>query len=173
MIKQDLLENQVKFTYLAIGSNLGNRIKNIEKVKFELQNKKIKILKSSSNFESVSWPNSSNPKFINVVIKIKTNKSPLELLRICKMIEKKMGRKRALKNAPRICDIDIIDYQQKILNLESNSLILPHPRMKVRNFVLLPLFEINKSWIYPNSKHNIVKLINSLSIKDLRSIKQI
>ena len=173
MIKQDLLENQVKFTYLAIGSNLGNRIKNIEKVKFELQNKKIKILKSSSNFESVSWPNSSNPKFINVVIKIKTNKSPLELLRICKMIEKEMGRKRALKNAPRICDIDIIDYQQKILNLESNSLILPHPRMKVRNFVLLPLFEINKSWIYPNSKHNIVKLINSLSIKDLRSIKQI
>ena len=173
MIKQDLLENQVKSSYLAIGSNLGNKVENLERAKFELQDNKIKIIKSSSNFESQSWPNPSNPKFINIVIEIKTNLPPLELLKICNFIEKKLGRKRSVKNAPRSCDIDIIDYKQKILNLENNNLILPHPRMSERNFVILPLFEINKSWKHPKSRKNIVNLVNSLPIKDLRSIKKI
>ena len=88
-------------------------------------------------------------------------------------MKKKLGRKRSTINAPRSCDIDIIDYEQQILNLEYNNLILPHPRMNKRNFVLLPLFEINNSWKHPKSKKNIVNLLNSLSIKDLRSIKQI
>jgi len=173
VIKQDLLENQAKFSYLAIGSNLGNKIDNIEKAKFELLYNQIKIVKSSSNFESESWPNQSNPKFINIVVEIKTNLAPLKLLKICNLIEKKLGRKRSVKNAPRSCDIDIIDYEQKILNLEGNKLILPHPRMSKRNFVLLPLFEINSSWKHPKFKINVVNLINSLPIKDLRSIKQI
>jgi 2-amino-4-hydroxy-6-hydroxymethyldihydropteridine diphosphokinase len=173
VIKQDLLENQVKSSYLAIGSNLGNKVENLERAKFELQDNKIKIIKSSSNFESQSWPNPSNPKFINIVIEIKTNLPPLELLKICNFIEKKLGRKRSVKNAPRSCDIDIIDYKQKILNLENNNLILPHPRMSERNFVILPLFEINKSWKHPKSRKNIVNLVNSLPIKDLRSIKKI
>ena len=133
---------------------------------------KIEIIKSSSNFESLSWPNPLNPNFINIVIKIKTNIQPLELLKICNSIEKKLGRKRSTINAPRSCDIDIIDYKQKIVNLENNNLILPHPRMNKRNFVILPLFEINKSWKHPISKKNIVNLLSSLPIKDLRSIKQ-
>ena len=173
MIKQDLLENQAKLSYLAIGSNLGNKIENIERAKFEIQYNKIRILKSSSNFESESWPNASNPKFINIVVEIKTNLGPLELLKICNLIEKKLGRKKSIRNAPRSCDIDIIDYEQKILNLDDNNLILPHPRMNKRNFVLLPLFEINSSWKHPKSKKIIVNLINSLPIKDLRSIKRI
>ena len=173
MIKQDLLENQVRLSYLAIGSNLGSKIENIEKTKFELQNYKIKILKSSSYFESESWPNPKKPKFLNIVIKIKTNLLPLELLKICNSVEKKIGRKRSIKNAPRICDIDIIDYDHRVLNLKNDKLILPHPSMDKRNFVLLPLFEIDKSWKHPISKNYITKLINSLPIKDLRSIKQI
>ena len=173
MIKQDLLENQAKLSYLAVGSNLGNKKENIEKAKFELLYNKIKIIKNSSYFESESWPNRLYPKFINIVVKIKTKLPPLELLKICNLIEKKLGRKRSVKNAPRLCDIDIIDYDQKILNLKDDSLILPHPNMDKRNFVLFPLFELDKSWKHPKSKSNIVKLINSLPIKDLRSIKQI
>ena len=106
MTKQDLLENQVKLSYLAIGSNLGNKIKNLAKAKFELLDNKIEILKSSSNFESESWPNPSNPKFINVVIKIRTNLSPVRLLEVCNLIEKKLGRKRIKKNGTRIYFID-------------------------------------------------------------------
>jgi 2-amino-4-hydroxy-6-hydroxymethyldihydropteridine diphosphokinase len=173
VIKQDLLENQVKKSYLAVGSNLGFKLQNIEKAKLELQKNKIKIIKSSSNFESESWPNSSHPKYINIVIEIKTNLKPLDLLKVCNSIEKSLGRKRSIKNAPRLCDIDIIDYKQKTINLADKNLTLPHPRMSLRNFVLLPLFEINRSWKHPKSKKNIVNLINSLPIKDLRTIKQI
>ena len=172
MKKQDTLENQVNLAYLAIGSNLGNKINNIEITKFELDKHKIKILKSSSNYMSESWPDSSMPNYINIIIKIKTSLAPLELLKVCNLIELKLGRVRGKKNAPRTCDIDIIDYDKKILNTKNSQLILPHPRMCKRNFVLLPLFEVEKSWKHPKSKTNIVQLINSLPIKDLRSIKQ-
>tara|TARA_B110000114_G_scaffold62583_1_gene66501 strand:- start:218 stop:562 length:345 start_codon:yes stop_codon:yes gene_type:complete len=113
------------------------------------------------------------PNYINVIIKIKTCLEPLELLKICKLIELKLGRVRSKKNAPRTCDIDIIDYDKKILNQKNRQLILPHPRMNKRNFVLLPLFEVDKSWKHPKSKINIVNLINSLPVRYLRSIKQI
>jgi len=169
--KQDILENQVKVSYLALGSNLGNKIQNLEKAKIELEKYKIKIIKSSSNFLSVSWPDPTKPKFINLVLKIETSLSVIKLLKICNLIENKLGRIRSKKNNPRSCDIDIIDFDRKII--KSDNLILPHPRMTKRNFVLLPLYEINKSWKHPESKINIVKLINSLPIKDLRSIKQI
>jgi 2-amino-4-hydroxy-6-hydroxymethyldihydropteridine diphosphokinase len=173
VIKQDISENLVKTAYLAIGSNLGFKRLNIQRAKFYLENYQIKILKCSNNYQSESWPDPCNPNFINIVIKIKTNLSPISLLKICKFIEKKLGRKKSKKNAPRICDIDIIDYNNKILEIKSKNLILPHPSMNIRNFVLLPLFEIDRSWKHPKSKKNIVKLINSLPIKDLRSIKQI
>ena len=173
MKKQDTLENQVSQAYLAIGSNLGNKINNIDVTKFELEKYKIKILKSSSNYISESWPDNSMPSYINIIIKIKTSLAPLELLKVCNSIESKLGRIRNKKNSPRTCDIDIIDYDSKILGKNSNKLILPHPRMCKRSFVLLPLFDVNKSWKHPKSKINIVKLINSLKIKDLRSIKQI
>ena len=173
MKKQDILENQVKQSYLAIGSNLGNKITNIHIALSELKKNKIKIKKVSSHYLSKSWPNPLMPSFINIVIEIETILTPLELLKICNNIELKLGRVRLKKNAPRICDIDIIDYDKKILNINSDKLIIPHPEMTKRNFVLLPLFEINRSWKHPESKINIVNLINSLSIKDLRSIKQI
>ena len=173
MKKQDTSENLVKSAYLAIGSNLGNKIRNIETAKFELEKYKIRILKSSSNYISKSWPDLSKPNYINIVIKIKTSLTPLELLKICNLIELKLGRVRSKKNTPRTCDIDIIDYDKKILNEKNGQLILPHPRMSKRNFVLLPLFEVDKSWKHPKSKINIVNLINSLPVKDLRSIKQI
>ncbi|MDA7462174.1 2-amino-4-hydroxy-6-hydroxymethyldihydropteridine diphosphokinase [Candidatus Pelagibacter ubique] len=173
MKKQDILENQVKQSYLAIGSNLGNKITNIHIALSELKKNKIKIKKVSSQYLSKSWPNPLMPSFINIVIEIETTLTPLELLKICNNIELKLGRVRLKKNAPRTCDIDIIDYDKKILNINSDKLIIPHPEMTKRNFVLLPLFEINRSWKHPESKINIVNLINSLSIKDLRSIKQI
>ena len=166
-------ENRVKIVYLGIGSNLGDRRVNIEKAKSELQCSKIKILKSSSIFETESWPDKNKPKFINIVIKVKTFLSAYELLKICNLIEKNLGRVRSKKNDPRTCDIDILDYDQQIFSSKNKGLILPHQSLNRRNFVLLPLFEIDKSWKHPKSKINIAKLINALSIKDLRSIKQI
>ena len=165
-----MLENQVNPIYLGIGSNLGNRKRNIEKTKFNLIKNNINIIKSSSYYESLSWPNPKNPKFLNIVLKIKTNFTPIKLIRKCKDIEKEIGRKKSSKNSPRECDIDIINYGNRKM---SGKLLLPHPRMHIRNFVLFPLFEIDKDWTHPVSKLNIRKLLLSLSNSDIRSIKQI
>ena len=156
--------------YLGIGSNLGNRKSNIEKVKFRLIQDNIKILKSSSYYESLSWPNKRNPKFLNIVLQVDTNLIPKELLFRCKVIEKSLGRKKGPKNSPRICDIDVLDYK---MMLNNEKIILPHPRLHRRNFVLLPLYELDKNWRHPISKYHIKRLIFSLSLSDIRSIKQI
>ena len=156
--------------YLAVGSNLGDRKKNIEKAKYRMIQNEINIIKSSNYYESLSWPDIKNPKFLNIVLKIKTNLTPLNLIRKCKEIEKSLGRKKAPKNSPRVCDIDIIDYNKKLIEKE---LITPHPRLHKRNFVLLPLFELDKNWYHPVLKKHIKKLILSLSNEDIRSIKQI
>ena len=170
MTKQDISENQVKTIYLGIGSNLGKRINNIEKTKSLLLEHNINFVSISSYYETLSWPNPRNPKFINIVLKIKSSLKPIELLNLSKSIEVKLGRKKSPKNSPRECDIDIIDFNGLILK---DRLILPHKMMHKRNFVLFPLFEIEKNWVHPVNKTNIKKLILSLPETDIRSIKQI
>ena len=170
MIKQDTLEKQAKIVYLGIGSNLGDRFKNIEKTKISLTENQITIIKSSSYYETLSWPNINYPKFLNIVLKVKTNLDVINLLDICKKIEKSLGRKKTSRNSPRECDIDILDYD-KTNNVVKN-IDLPHPRMHKRNFVLIPLFEINKNWTHPKSRQNIKSLIFSLPNNDITSIKQ-
>ena len=156
--------------YIGIGSNLGNRINNIEKAKFFLILSGINITKSSSYYETLSWPDVNMPKFINIVVQADTKLSPKKLLDIFKYIEKELGRKKDLKNSPRTCDIDIISYDKKIL---TGDISIPHTRMHKRNFVLIPLYELDKNWFHPKLKSNIKKLIFSLPIKDIRSIKRI
>ena len=170
MIRQDIYENQANKVFLAIGSNLSDRFRNIELAKIMLSDNRIKILKSSSFYETLSWPNIKNPKFLNVVLEIETNLRPLSLLDLCKNIEKSLGRKKSKKNSPRVCDIDILDYDKRN---ENNGINLPHPRLHQRNFVLIPLFEISKKWTHPKSKDHIKTLILKLSKKNITSIKQI
>ena len=170
MTKQGISEKQVRIVYLGIGSNLGKKINNIEKAKSLLIKNNINLISVSSYYKSPSWTNPKNPEFINIVVKIKSTLKPEILLELCKSIETKLGRKKTPKNAPRECDIDIIDFDGKI---SRNGLILPHKMMHLRNFVLIPLFEIEKNWSHPIRKTNIKKLIFSLPNKDIRSIKQI
>ncbi len=170
MTKQDTSENQAKNIFLGIGSNLGNRVRNIEKAKSFLLQSKIDLISSSNYYETLSWPDPEKPKYVNIILKVTCEYNPLELLKLCKLIEKRLGRKKATKNSPRICDIDIIDFDGLVSNGRLN---LPHSRMHLRNFVLLPLFDIEKNWVHPVKKTNIKKLILSLPNKDIRSINQI
>ena len=100
MIKQDISENRVKKIYLGIGSNLGNKKLNIEKAKTKLQSNNIRILKCSNSYETESWPDPTNPRFINIILEIGTTLKPLSLLKICRAIEVDLGRKRSKKNDP-------------------------------------------------------------------------
>ena len=170
MIKQDILESQARLAYLGIGSNLGDKKSNIEKARLKLLEENIDIVKSSSFYQTSSWPDPKNPKFLNIVLKVKTHFSPIKLLKICKKIELSLGRKDSPKNSPRECDIDILDYESKTIK---KGIKLPHPRMHRRNFVLFPLFELDKNWSHPVTKQDIKNLIFDLKNKDISSIKQI
>ena len=172
MIKQDILENQAKIVFLGIGSNLGLRKTNIEKAKFLLAEYNLDFMSVSSYYETPSWPDQRKPKFLNIILKIKCYYNPQELLKICKYIETQLGRKKTKKNAPRTCDIDIIDFN-KLVSKKNARVNLPHKMMHKRNFVLFPLFELNKEWKHPVSKRQIRALISLLSDRDIRSIKQI
>ena len=168
MIKRDILENHPKPVYLGIGSNIGNRLNNINKACHLLTNF-CSIIKISKFYESNSWPNENFPKYLNIIIKCNTVLKPILLLKNLKNIETSLGRKKNRKNFPRTCDIDIIDF--KGLKQNDKFLQIPHPRMLNRNFVLFPLFEIEKNWKHPKNNISIDKLLKKLDLKSLRSIK--
>ena len=164
---------------LSLGSNLpskyGDRFDNLKLAMSFLEELGIIIDKRSSFYETLSYPNKNNPKFINMVISIKTNLSPTELISKLIHVEEKFDRKRDKKNEPRTCDIDIIDYNSKILNLkfENLDLTIPHKEMRLRNFVLFPLKEICPNWKHPQTGIHIDKLIDKLPDVDKKSILKV
>ena len=164
---------------LALGSNLsssfGNRFVNINLAILHLKNHGIKIIKKSSYYETPSYPNKKNPKFINIVISINTNLAVIELVSVLLFIEKKLERKKKYKNDPRTCDIDIIDYNNKILDFKYNNLefTVPHKELTHRNFVLYPLQEILPTWKHPKTEESISDLIKKLPNKEKKSILKI
>ena len=170
MTRLDTLEKQAKDIFLGIGSNIGNRINHIERAKSLLLKNNINLISISSYYETPSWPDPKNPKFINIVLKVRCTLDTKKLLSLCKNIELKLGRKKSPKNSPRECDIDIIDFNGLV---QKDKIYLPHKMMHKRNFVLFPLFEIEKNWVHPIFKKDIKDLILSLSNKEIRSIKQI
>ena len=161
--------------YINIGSNLnsqnGDRTFNIKKAIKLIRFEKIKIIKKSSIYETPSYPNKKNPKFLNICLQIESKYKPEFLIQKFKIIEKKLQRKRGLKNQPRTCDIDIIDYNGKVI--KSKNLITPHPRAHLRNFVLFPLFEISSEWIHPILNKKIDYLINKLKLNLSNEITKI
>tara|TARA_B100000700_G_scaffold327889_1_gene443900 strand:+ start:1363 stop:1875 length:513 start_codon:yes stop_codon:yes gene_type:complete len=165
--------------FLGVGSNLpssfGDRFKNIELAATYLQSNQIKILKKSSFYETPSYPDRKNPKFINVIFEISTNLKLEDLISVIISIEEKLERKRNNKNDPRTCDIDIIDYDGQILSFKYKKLdfIIPHDKLSIRNFVLFPLKEIAPKWIHPETNDSVEKLIDNLSKEDKNSILKI
>ena len=164
---------------LGIGSNLsstfGDRFENINLTISFLESYQIKVIKKSSFYETPSYPDNKHPKFINVVIEVKTDLPPEDLASVLIFVEEKIERKRSIKNAPRTCDIDIIDYKNKVLEFNYNNLKfnVPHKNLKSRNFVLIPLREIFNNWMHPESKENIDTLIQNLSDDDRKSILKV
>ena len=164
---------------LGIGSNLhstlGDRFENINLALSHLESYKIKILKRSSFYETPSYPDNKNPKFINIVVEISTNLSPAELASKLVLVEEKLERKRNYKNEPRTCDIDIIDFHSQIIDFKYKNLdfTVPHDKLVYRNFVLIPLKDIIPDWIHPKTKETIDFLIDRLSEMDKKSILKV
>jgi 2-amino-4-hydroxy-6-hydroxymethyldihydropteridine diphosphokinase len=130
--------------YIALGTNMGDRYRNlVDAIHLLKEEVDISLVKSSSIYETVPVGYTDQDDFLNMVISIRTTLTPYELLEVCLRIEKDLGRKREIKWGPRIIDLDILLYNQE--NIEAENLVVPHPRMHERAFVMAPLLEIDSS----------------------------
>lgn len=164
---------------LGLGSNLsssfGDRFENLNLAISYLETYQIKIINRSSFYETPSYPDIKNPKFINLVVDVSTYLLPEDLASVLIFVEEKLERKRIKKNEPRTCDIDIIDYNGKVMEFTYKNLIfkVPHEKLIYRNFVLFPLQEVAPKWAHPKTKDSIDVLINKLSKEEQKSILKI
>ena len=130
----------MSIAYIALGSNLGDRVSCITRAVAALQEKGASVLKQSTIIETDPAGGPPQNKFLNAVVKISTELSPLELFSLCQSIETELGRVRDVANGPRTIDLDILLYDR--LTIDTPQLKVPHPRMFERKFVLDPLKEI-------------------------------
>jgi 2-amino-4-hydroxy-6-hydroxymethyldihydropteridine diphosphokinase len=144
--------------FIGLGGNVGNVSEN-----FGIAAKKIKemigpVIKQSSLYKTEPWGNKNQDEFLNQVLYVETNLNADEVLNKILTIEKMMGRNRTKDNqfAPRTIDLDILFYGEKIIN--NNNLVVPHPRLHLRNFVLTPLVEIAPALVHPILNKTIKEL---------------
>ncbi len=158
---------------IAIGSNLpsgtfGSATKNCEMSLIFLGRSGINILDQSSWYKTVPIPTSTQPNFINGVVSVKTDLGCEALLNALLEIETKMGRERSIQDAARIIDLDLIVYNDEII--ESEKLTLPHPRLAERAFVAQPIAEIAPDWCHPVSNASISDILSKLTEQEITRI---
>jgi 2-amino-4-hydroxy-6-hydroxymethyldihydropteridine diphosphokinase len=146
--------------YLGIGSNLGDKQGNCLDAIERLSTRGISISKRSAMHETQPWGVEDQPDFVNMAVEVETVMSPEELLVTVKEIEREMGRKAGTRWGPRLIDLDVLLYDDRIV--KSKDLIIPHPLLHKRNFVLLPLAEISPECVHPVLKKTIRELAQEL-----------
>jgi len=145
--------------YLLLGSNKGNRFKNITSaIKYLKEVEQLKILECSSLYETPpEGVREIQPNYLNMALKCKTNLTPYELLEVIESIEKKLGRKNKGKKASRTIDIDILIFGDTVL--ETKKLKIPHPQIVERGFVIHLLYELSPDLTHPESKLTVRDLL--------------
>ena len=162
MSTRDQRERKVAIAYIGLGSNLGRKKANIRRtVKLLSKNKDIKILKISSLYETEPVGYVKQDWFVNACLKAETNLSPRQLLSVLKDIEKKLKKKKKfIRWGPRTIDLDILLYDN--LRLKTKDLVIPHPEMHKRAFVLIPLMELEPNLVHPTKRKSILELLANL-----------
>ena len=146
--------------FIALGSNLGDKRKNIEIAIEKIKEKGINILKVSSIIETEPYGYKDQDSFLNAVCLVETSLDPFSLLKVLLNIEEEMGRKRTFKWGPRNIDLDIIFYDDLVI--ESEELIIPHPDAHNRTFVMGPISEIEPDFVHPVLKRKVIDIYNDL-----------
>lgn len=143
--------------YLLTGGNLGNRQENLENALEFIEEDCGRIIKTSSLYETAAWGPVSQPDFLNQVVKLETPLSPRTLLNNLLEIEKSMGRHREERFSARNIDLDILFFND--LTVDEEGLIIPHPRLYTRRFVLVPLAEIAPGLVHPILQLTVQELL--------------
>ena len=163
--------------YLGLGSNLGDRFDNLDKATGLVHLHVGEVLESSQIYETEPWGLKSQPEFLNAVVKVGTKLSPSETLERCLEIELKLGRVRFEKWGERIIDIDLLFYGGEII--QNEKLVVPHPYLHERLFVLVPLSEVSNGLKHPQTGQSVKEMLEScpgkLNVKAIReeSLKRI
>jgi 2-amino-4-hydroxy-6-hydroxymethyldihydropteridine diphosphokinase len=147
--------------YIGIGSNIGNKVRHCEKAIAEiLKANHHKLLAQSSLFKTQAIGYTSQDWFVNGVIKIETELEPLDLLQILKAIESRMGRTTTVRWGPRVIDLDILFFDEE--EIKTEEVQIPHPSLHERQFVLIPLAEIDRNLVHPVLKKTVRELLETL-----------
>lgn len=180
---------------IAVGSNKSSRVGDVICTVNDgisaLESADLQILAKSRFFRSPAFPENSGPDYINAAISVATHLSPVALLERLHTVEATFGRTRETRWAARTLDLDLIDYNGKVLpdpetqdywrnlplsvqkTIAPERLILPHPRVQDRAFVLIPLKDVVKDWVHPVTRQNLTKMCNALPSKDIDSIRPV
>ena len=156
--------------YLGLGTNMGNRVKYLRDACVMLSNhKNISICKISKVYETKAWGYTNQDDFLNICMEIDTNLEPEELLEVCHNIENQLKRVRTIRWGPRTIDVDILLFNN--IASDDKALTLPHPRIKERAFVLIPLMDLNKELIIDDK--NISYYLSKLNKEEIEEVKEI
>jgi 2-amino-4-hydroxy-6-hydroxymethyldihydropteridine diphosphokinase len=151
--------------YIGLGSNLGNRLENLNKA-VEALPPHIQKMAASPVYETAPWGYLEQPAFLNQVIEVETGLLPVDLLKYLKEIEQKLGRQATFRNGPRLIDLDILVYGDWIF--DQDGLVIPHPRMQERAFVLKPLADLAAELYHPVFGMTIQDLLRKVDQKDVK-----
>ncbi|MDD5591542.1 MAG: 2-amino-4-hydroxy-6-hydroxymethyldihydropteridine diphosphokinase [Dehalococcoidales bacterium] len=146
--------------YLSLGSNMGNRQENLEKA-LDFLSQRLRVGRVSSMYDTEPVGNTDQPRFLNLACRVDTVLEPAALLALAKGIESKMGRAYGKHNGPRPIDIDILTYGDRVV--DTPNLVIPHPRMTERAFVLVPLAEIAPDLKCPTNGKTVRELLAGIT----------
>lgn len=157
--------------FIALGTNIEPRVDYFKKALMILRkNEKIRIKQESSIYETAPVGYTDQADFLNMVIEVETELSPMDLLDICQEIELALGRERMIRFGPRTIDLDILLYNQE--NIEAERLSIPHVRMHERAFVLIPLAEIAQSYKVANWDKQVSELLSELPDQEKQGVRK-
>lgn len=155
--------------YLGLGTNMGDRVEYLVSACTILsENKYINITKKSKIYETKAWGYTDQADFLNMCLEIETSLDEFQLLEVCGQVEQKLNRERIIRWGPRTIDVDILFFNDIILNDEKLS--IPHPRISERAFVLIPLMDLNTNLVIKNKTIDVY--LDSLSSEERGQVKE-